>query len=500
MNWNVIIPIIIFLLIVFMVGIWSNRKMSGAGASGSQSFLSDYFLGSRELGGLVLAMTMVATYGSASSFLGGPGAAYSIGLGWVLLAMSQMASGYFVLLVLGKKFAIVTRRFKAVTLIDFLKERYKSTPVVLLSAFSIIIFLFSAMAAQWVGGAYLIQTLTDISYTGALFIFTISVLVYVVIGGFRAVAITDTLQGIVMLIGTLVLLIGVVIAGGGISNIFSDLMAENPNLVTPYGDDGKLTSRYVSSFWILVGVGVIGLPQIAVRAMSYRNSKSMHRALIIGTVVVGIIMLNMHLIGVFSRPVLPGIEVADKVIPLAALEVLPPWVAGIVLAAPLAAMMSTVDSLLLLVSSAVVKDVYINYIKPEPTSKHVKNVSMGVTAVIGIIAFLMAINPPELLIYLNLFAFGGLEAAFIWPIVLGLYWKFANKFGAIASMITGIVSYIVIHIYNEAYGELFGVHTVTMPVFLSLVVFITVSLVFKQEAYEFPTQTIQVPERKIKDA
>src|SRR5699024_10305945 len=145
MNWGVVTPLLIFLLIVFMIGIWSNRKMDS-----SKSFLGDYFLGCREFGGMVLAMTMVATYGSASSFLGGPGAAYSIGFGWVLLAMTQVATGYFVLLVLGKILAIVTRRYNAVTLTDFLKERYKSTPVVLLSALSIIIFLFSAMAAQWV--------------------------------------------------------------------------------------------------------------------------------------------------------------------------------------------------------------------------------------------------------------------------------------------------------------------------------------------------------------
>src|SRR5699024_9522591 len=141
--------------------------------------LSDYFLGNRELGGLLLARTMVATYGSASSFLGGPGAAYSIGLGWVLLSMTQVATGYFVLLILGKKFAIVTRRSRAVTLVDFVKEIYKSITVVLLAAFSIIIFLFSEMAPQWVGVAYLIQLLTVISYTGAFFIFNISVLKYV---------------------------------------------------------------------------------------------------------------------------------------------------------------------------------------------------------------------------------------------------------------------------------------------------------------------------------
>ncbi|MCF3944555.1 sodium/pantothenate symporter [Oceanobacillus alkalisoli] len=485
MNWTVVTPLLIFLITIFIIGMWSSRKMSEA-----EGFLNDYFLGSREFGGLLLAMTMVATYGSASSFLGGPGAAYTIGFGWVLLAMSQLATGYFVLLILGKKFAIVARRYNAVTLIDFLKERYQSKAVVLLAAFSIIVFLFSAMAAQWVGGAYLIQSLTGISYIGSLFIFTVSVLVYVTIGGFRAVVVTDAVQGIIMVVGTLFLLAAVIIAGGGLSNIFADLTAINPNLITPFGHDGSLTAAYVSSYWILVGVGVVALPQIAVRAMSYRDSKAMHRAIIIGTVVVGTLMLGMHLIGVFARPVLPGVEVADQVIPLIALEVLPPWLAGIILSAPLAAIMSTVDSLLLLVSSSVVKDVYINYMKPKATDRQIKNVSMGVTAVIGIVAFVLAISPPELLIYLNLFAFGGLESAFMWPLIMGLYWKYANKTGAIASMITGIGSYIAIHYYNQAYGDLFGVHTVTVPVFLSLIVFVVFSLIFKEKAYEFPTQNM----------
>src|SRR5690625_5493187 len=112
-------------------------------------------------------------------------------------------------------------------------------------------------------------------------------------------------------------------------------------------------------------------------------------------------------------------------------------------------MMSTLDSLLLLVSSSVVKDIYLNYIKPEATMNHVKKVSLSVTAVIGIVAFLMALNPPELLIYLNLFAFGGLEAAFVWPLVLGRSEEHTSASGAVASMIVGIRSDIVILLYNE---------------------------------------------------
>lgn len=486
MNYAVLVPMIVFLLIIFFIGYWASRKLST-----SSNFVNDYFLGGRELGGFVLAMTMVATYGSASSFLGGPGTAYTMGFGWVLLAMAQVVTGYFVLMILGKKYAILARRYKAITMIDFLKSRYDSTAVVLLSAFSIIVFLFSAMAAQWIGGARLVESLTGLSYNSSLFLFAASVLVYVTIGGFRAVALTDAVQGAVMLLGTLILLIAVIVAGGGIPNIVNDLVAENPNLVTPYGAEGDLTAAYVSSFWILVGVGVVGLPQIAVRAMSYKNSRSMHRALIIGTIITGFIMLNMHLIGVFARPVMPGIEIGDKVIPLIALETLPPWVAGIVLAAPMAAIMSTVDSLLLLVSSSIVKDVYLNYIKPDATIKTIKRVSFGVTGMLGVIVFLLALDPPDLLIFLNLFAFGGLEAAFIWPIVLGLYWKWGNKYGAIASMATGIISYIGLHFYNQENGNLFGVHTVTMPVLLSLIAFIAFSLLIGRKAYNYNVSALK---------
>ncbi|MFS0782659.1 sodium/pantothenate symporter [Bacillus sp. 1P06AnD] len=473
-NWNVIIPLLLFLIIIFFIGFWSNKKVRSA-----DSFVQDYFLGGRQLGGFVLAMTMMATYGSASSFIGGPGVAYTKGLGWVLLSMAQLAAGYFVLMVLGKKFAIMARHYKAVTLIDFLKQRYNSHGVVILSAISIIVFLFSAMAAQWVGGARLIESLTGLSYTGALFIFAVSVLCYVIIGGFRAVALTDAVQGSVMFIGTLVLLIATIIAGGGVPAIMNDLIAENPALVTPFGAEGDLTPLYVSSFWILVGVGVVGLPQMTVRAMSYKDSKSMHRAIIVGTIVVGTIMLGMHLIGVLARPVIPGVEIGDMVMPTLALKVLPPAVAGIVLAAPMAAIMSTVDSLLILVGSTVVKDIYLSYIKPQASESHVKKVSFWTTSIIGIAVVLFALSPPDLLIWLNLFSFGGLESVFIWPVVFGLYWTGGNKYGAMGSMVIGMGSFIF---FDRLYPNPLGMHTVVLPILFSLLSYIGLSLLTAKQS------------------
>src|SRR5690625_4540817 len=144
MNIGALIPLIAMLIIVFVAGLWASRHVRSSG-----SFLEEYFLGDRSLGGFILAMTMVATYGSASSFLGGPGVAYSKGLGWVLLAMTQVVTGYFVLMVLGKKFAIVSRKYKSITMVDYLNSRYKSKWVVILSYFSIIIFLFFSMSSLW---------------------------------------------------------------------------------------------------------------------------------------------------------------------------------------------------------------------------------------------------------------------------------------------------------------------------------------------------------------
>lgn len=468
-HWQVIIPLLLFLVVIFMIGIWANKKVRT-----SESFLQEYFLGGREMGGFILAMTMIATYGSASSFIGGPGVAYTKGLGWVLLAMAQLPAGYFVLMVLGKKFAIIARKFQTITLIDFLRIRYKSDVIVIVSAIAIIVFLFSSMMAQWVGGARLIESLTGLTYPVALFIFAASVLIYVVIGGFRAVALTDAVQGSIMVIGTIILLIGTIIAGGGIDAIMAALVAENPNYVSPFGAEGELTPLYVSTFWILIGVGVVGLPQIAVRAMSYKNAKSMHRAILIGTIAIGTIMSGMHLIGVLARPVMPGIEIGDKVMPLLTLEVLPPVVAGLVLAAPMAATMSTVNALLILVSSTVVKDIYLNYIKPGASDAQIKKASFIVTTVIGLAVVVFALRPPDLIVWLNLFAFGGLEAVFIWSVVLGLYWQKANRYGAIASMFTGMTMYIVIDVFAK---NAFGMHSVTLPIIGSLLVFVIVSVI-----------------------
>ena len=116
-------------------------------------FFEKYYLADRKVSGIVLAITLMSTYGSASTFLGGPGVAYKLGYGWVLLAVIQVVTGYFVLLVLAKKFKYAAKKINAITISDYLKNRYESKVVAFISTLAMIVFLIAAMSAQWVGGA-----------------------------------------------------------------------------------------------------------------------------------------------------------------------------------------------------------------------------------------------------------------------------------------------------------------------------------------------------------
>ena len=481
-NYGVLIPILLYFLVVFAVGFYSMKFVNEARNSENKEngFMDEYMTGNRGLGGFVLAMTLVTTYLSAGSFIGGPGTAYTQGLGWVFLAMAQMPTGYFTLAVLGKKFAIIARKINAVTITDFLRARYKSDVVVIITSLSIVVFFIAAMAAQWVGASRLLQGSVGLDYNLALTVFGITVIVHTVIGGFRAVTISDTVQGIIMTIATITIFIGTIIAGGGVENIITNMASINEGMITPFGvTEGNMTILWVTSFWILVGFAVVGIPSVSQRAMSYKDTKSLHQGIKYGTIISMILLLGMHLVGAFAITLVSGIDSGDLVIPTLTTQLFPSVVAGILLAGPLASIMSTVDSQLLVASGTIVNDLYTNYINPKikKDSKKIGKVSILATSVIGIAIYLVAFNPPDLIVWLNLYANAGIISTFLWPIVLGLYWKKANSYGAIASIISGITTYIL---FSEIWPRPFGLHTIVLPLLISLVLFIIVSSITKR--------------------
>lgn len=480
-NYGVLAPILLYFVIVFAVGFYSMKFVNKArNSKDANEFMDEYMTGNRGLNGFVLAMTLVTTYLSAGTFIGGPGSAYTQGLGWVFLSMAQMPTGYFTLSVLGKKFAIISRRINAVTITDFLRARYKSDTVVIITSISIVAFFIGAMAAQWIGAARLLEGSIGISYELALSAFGITVIVHTVIGGFRAVTISDTVQGIIMTIATITIFIGTIIAGGGVSNIINNMATINEGMITPFGvTSGNMTILWVTSFWILVGFAVVGIPSVSQRAMSYKDTKSLHQGIKYGTAISMVLILGMHLVGAFASTLVSGINSGDLVIPTLTTKLFPSIVAGILLAGPLASIMSTVDSQLLVASGTIVNDIYINYINKKLKEDARKSgiVSILATLIIGIAIYLVAFNPPDLIVWLNLYANAGIISTFLWPIILGLYWKRANSYGAIISIISGVGSYIL---FSNIWSRPLGMHTIVLPLLTSLLLFILVSSMTKK--------------------
>lgn len=468
MQLDIILPLIIYLIFVFALSIYAYIKRKKVNQ------FTDYFIGNRTMGGFLLAMTLAATYISASSFIGGPGAAYKYGLGWVLLSMIQVPTVLLSLGILGKKFAILARKYNAITLSDMLYSHYKSKMIVWFASIALITAFVGAMTVQFVGGARLLESSVGIPYDNGLIIFGFGTVIYTAFGGFRASILNDAFQGLVMIIGAILLLVAIIYAGGGITNIIDRLYTIDPALLTPQGPNNFMDFPFMTSFWVLVCFGVVGLPHTAVRCMAYKDSKAVHQGIIIGTIVVTIIMLTMHLSGALGRAIVSDLTIPDQIVPTLIIKVMPPLAAGIFLAAPLSAIMSTINAQLLQVSSVIIKDLFLT-IRPNTkfSDKMLTRLSVTITYFFGGLLILAAWKPPEMIIWLNLLAFGGLEAVFLWPLVLGLYWKKANATGALCSMLAGAISYTLLAVYNI---KIYAFHPIIPSLLIGLVVFIIANL------------------------
>ena len=472
-NFYTLLPLLLFMGLMIGIGFFVRWQQERAGLM--KNFIQHYFIGERRLGGFVLAMTTVATYSSVSSFVGGPGMAWKIGFGWIYMAIVQVTAIFLVLGIFGKRVAVLSRRFNAVTIVDIIRERYQSNGLATLAAFIIVLFFCGTMTAQFVGGAKLFETVTGYSYTTGLILFGLVVVVYTTIGGFRAVAITDTCCALMMMVGIVLLLAGVLHAGGGYSNIMATIAAEHPEMLEPLSG-GEMPYGLYFTQWILVGICTIALPQSVVRGISYKDTKSLHSAMYIGTAVIGFMTIGVNLIGVLAHGVLTDSLASyggvDYIIPKTIVTVLPPALAGIAIIGPLAASISTISGLLIVASSAIVKDVYLHWRQEqgkETDTRRLKVLSMLATAVIGGIVFFIALVPPSVIWLINMFAFGGLETGFFWTMLLGLFWKKANRLGALLSMGGGTLIYCL----TQAMGfKLYGLHQIVIGITASLVLFL----------------------------
>ena len=225
--------------------------------------------------------------------------------------------------------------------------------------------------------------------------------------------------------------------------------------------------------WLLVGIFTFCLPQSVVRCVGARDTKALRDAMVIGTVVIGFMMILGTSMGVLSAGVLTqpleAYGSVDGIIPAAIATTLPPALAGVAIVGPIAASISTVSSLLITASSSIVKDLWMHSAAAKGRTlpeRHVVTASQAITLGVGVLVFVLSLVPPSVIWKINMFAFGGLETAFCWVLVMGLFWRRANSTGAVLSMVGGVVVYCTL----MALGiKPFGLHQIVVGISLSLV-------------------------------
>ena len=467
-------PAFAFLLLLLYVSYYIQKSSSDAR---SKNFVKDYFIGGRTLGGFVLAMTTVATYSSVSTYVGGPGMAWMIGYGWLYMAIVQVVVVFLVMGVFGKRMALVAHKIDAVTVIDVIRSRYQNDTLANIAAGVIVLFFCATMVAQFVGAAKLFEAVTGFSYFTGLTLFGIIVVIYTTIGGFKGVAVTDAICAIAMLVGLAILFYSMLKTAGGYDAIMTHIQTADPAMLEPLSRGKMPISLYISQ-WLLVGVCTLALPQSVVRSISYKDTKALSNAMIIGTIMIGAITLIATWIGVLSKGILTNPSIAayggsvDNITPRTIVACMSPFWAGVTIIGPIAATISTISSLLLTGSSSIIKDIYMNIQAKkgkEVTNNQVKNLSMACTLIMGLAVYFIAIVPPDLIWKINMFAFGGLETAFFWVMIFGMFWPKANSKGALWCLVGGVISYCV----TMALGiKVFSLHQIVIGIGVSLILFL----------------------------
>lgn len=501
-NWT-ILAFLVYILAVYALAVIAHRISRG------KSFLKEYFLGSRSLGPWTLALTLAATSASGGTYTGFPSLIYTYGWVLALWIAGYMVVPLCIMGLLGKRLNQVARKSDAVTFPDVFRDRYESPWLGTVTSLLLIFFLAVYLIPQFKAGGVLMQTLfSEVSafqiysalfdgiagnlegissgYLAGLSIFTLSVVLYTAYGGFRAVVLTDVMQGIIMGLGIMVLLPltlyaayvyldpvdprapqdqipSAAISGKetraeepvrfghlveGLEKVNSRLALDEPEALTAPGlkkvetaegirFDSFLPLGMAISFFFFWPISGTGQAPNMLRLMAFRDTKTLARSIFTVTIYYGVIYLPLVVIFVAAKTLPLDIEQPDQVMPAITLFVAPPLLAGLLIAAPYAAIMSTVDSFLLMISSSLVRDLYQRSINPDVSERSMKWISLSTTLVVGFVVMAFAINPPRFLQDLIVFGSAGQSATFLGAMALTLYWPRANASGTACAMLSG---------------------------------------------------------------
>lgn len=432
-----IVFLAVFLVVMTSIGVWGLRRTKT---------LNDFFLGGRNLGPWVSAVAYGTSYFSAVLFIGFAGKqGWLFGLDALWIALGNaLFGGLGAWIVLAKRTRIMTQKLDAMTMPEFLQERYGAVHLKPIAAAIIFFFLLPYSASVFKGLGHLFEASFGISYDTALLIMIGFTGVYLVLGGYFAIAITDFVQGIIMFFGAITMVAVLFSQGGGFSKVLSDVAAAYPSHVAEAQRPSVLT---ILSLVFMTSFGTWGLPQMVQKFYAIKDERVIRTAAIVTTVFSAVIGFSAYLVGVsshvfFTPATLPktanGAILFDSIVPTLLTTRLPETLMALILLLVLSASMSTLSSLVLVSSSSVAIDLYPG--RSEPGTGSDKSVAMMrlLSAVFIIISYFISRHQIEVIVTLMSLSWGAVAGSFAAPYMYGLFWKRATKPAAYAGLLSGL--------------------------------------------------------------
>ncbi len=471
-NLSVIITFIVYLLFMLAIGSHFYKRNES---------LSDYLIGDRQLNKWVAAMSAQASDMSGWLLLGLPGYAYLQGMEASWIAIGLAAGTYL-------NWRFVARRLRryteiagnAITLPDYFANRFHDTNRLLrtLSAIFILVFFLIYTASGFVAGAKLFESVFGLPYHSALLIGVVVIISYTALGGFMAVSWTDFFQGIIMFFAIITVPLLAIQATGGFAETVSRLNSTGSGFLNLFNTiDGHPIPLLSIVSLLAWGLGYFGQPHILARFMAIRSPAEVGPARRIAMVWVIISLVCAVLVGLVGRAYLPETlsnSDAEKTFMVLIDRLAHPIVGGILLAAVLAAVMSTADSQLLVTSSALTEDLYRVIIRPNASEKELMWVSRGSVIGVAAIACSIALKPDSSVLDLVAYAWAGFGATFGPLVLMSLYWKRMTRNGAIAGIIGGGTTVLA---WKQLEGGLFDLYEIVPGFAVSVCLIVLFSLV-----------------------
>ena len=432
---------LLFLILYFVVmagiGVWTTRR--------SSTSTEDYLLAGRSLGPAVTALRLQSSSMSGYMFLGAGSLGYTQGYFGMWYALGDLGGGIMNLSILGRRMRKLSQRLGSLTSIEYLEHRYRSAWVRIIAAPIALGCLFLYVLSQFVAGGVGLASVTGWNFELSLIIATGVIVLYTFLGGYLAVAYTDFVQAIVMLVGMLWILIATLQAVGGFAEGNRKVGQINQNLLTMWGADLHYQGQWgvILGALMIFSIGYLGWPHVVVSHMAMKQPSVARGAGAYSMIFNYLFIPAPYLIGTFALVILPELNDPEQAIFQVAQTVLPSFAVGIVMAAVMAAIMSTADALLLQASTIAAKDIMARFFLPAMTERQMVLISRAMVLLIAVAGIGLAIWQPPAVFSLVIFATTVLGSAFVPSYVCAVWWKKANAVGAVCSMIAGSVAAVL---------------------------------------------------------